>query len=233
METDEMRNKASIADYLYFLAVKYGIDFDVLFRGLIQAREKEEAWIGKLGIQCRQKARTHEVFLITDGHKVVAQFVVPKHFLEHPCPTQELKLVHLFRQVSKPNDHKIPKRIDDLRCGMKRITLRARVLEIPKATLVFTRFGEYARVTNALIADETGTVKLCLWNEKINTVSIGSVVQIENATVSKFRGETQLRLGKGGRLEIIESRSFPSLSEIEKSFPKRDLGPKVPLAPVH
>jgi hypothetical protein len=37
---------------------------------------------------------------------------------------------------------------------MKRINVKARVLYIPKATLVFTRFGECARVTNALIADE-------------------------------------------------------------------------------
>ena len=71
-----------------------------------------------------------------------------------------------------------------------------------------------------MIADETGTIKLCLWNERINTVPVDSVVQIENASVTKFRGETQLRLGKNGRLNVIENASFPSSSEIEKSFLK-------------
>jgi ssDNA-binding replication factor A large subunit len=70
---------------------------------------------------------------------------------------------------------------------------------------VFTRFGEYAHVSNALIADETGTIKLCLWNEKINAVSVDSVIQIENASVTKFRGENQLKLGKNGKLSIIEN----------------------------
>lgn len=228
-----MRNKASIADYLYFLAVKYEIDFNVLFRGLIQAREKEEVSIGKLSIECRQKARNHDVFLITEGYKVVAQFAAPKYFLEHPYQTGELKLLHLFRQVSKPDAYKASRHVGDLRCGMKRINLKARVLEVSKTTLVFTRFGEYARVANALIADETGTIKLCLWNEKINAVSVDSVVQIENATVSKFRGETQLRLGKGGRLEIIESSVFPSSREIEKSFEKSGLTSRVPLSITH
>jgi len=92
---------------------------------------------------------------------------------------------------------------------MKRINIKARVLDVPKAALVFTRFGEYARVSNALIADETGAIKLCLWNEKINAVSVDSVVQIENASVTKFRGENQLRLGKNGRLSVIENTSFP------------------------
>ena len=92
---------------------------------------------------------------------------------------------------------------------MKRITLKARVVDVPKAALVFTRFGGYAHVSNALIADETGTIKLCLWNEKINAVSVDSVVQIENARVTRFRGEDQLRLGKNGRLNVIESSDFP------------------------
>jgi ssDNA-binding replication factor A large subunit len=92
---------------------------------------------------------------------------------------------------------------------MKRINLKARVLDIPKAALVFTRFGEYARVSNALIADETGAIKLCLWNEKIKSVSVDSVVQIENASVARFRGENQLRLGRKARLSVIGKESLP------------------------
>ncbi len=211
-----MRNTTSIADYLYFLSVKYEVDFDNLFKGLIQARENQDAACGKLSIQCREKARKHDVFLITNGHKVVAQFFVPKHFLDEPYKVKELKLVHLLRQVSKTDASPIPKHISDLQCGMKRVNLRARVLTVPKATLVFTRFGEYARVTNALIADETGSIKLCLWNEKINAVSEDSVIQVENASVTKFRGEKQLRLGKNGRLSVVEDCVFPSFPEIEK-----------------
>jgi replication factor A1 len=55
-----------------------------------------------------------------------------------------------------------------------------------------------------LIADETGTIKLCLWNEQINSISIGDTIQIENARTSTFRGERQVRIGKKGTLSNIE-----------------------------
>jgi len=200
-----MRNKVSLAEYLYFLSVKYEVGVDSLFRGLVNARENHEVSCGKLLIQCRQKARDHDVFLITNGYRVVAQFFIPKNFLDQPNRIEELKLAHLFRRVSKHDTSDIPKHIEDLRYGMKRINLRARVVKVPKAVLVFTRFGEYARVSNALIADETGTIKLCLWNEKIKEVSVDSIIQIENASVTRFRGEKQLRLGKNGRLSVIEN----------------------------
>jgi hypothetical protein len=202
-----MRNKVSVTEYLYFLSVKYDVGFDSLFKGLIHAREKQEVHCGKLTIQCRQKARDHEVFLITNGYSVVAQFCVPKYLLNQPNQIGEQKLLHLFRRVSKRDALESPKHIEDLRYGMKRINIKARVMDVPKAVPVFTRFGEYARVSNALIADETGAIKLCLWNEKINSVSINSVVQIENASVTKFRGENQLKLGKNGRLNVIENSS--------------------------
>jgi replication factor A1 len=88
---------------------------------------------------------------------------------------------------------------------MKRVSLRAKVLEIARPTLVFTRFGNYASVANALIADETGTIKLCLWNEQIGSISIGDTIQIENASMSTFRGERQLRIGKKGTVSNVEN----------------------------
>jgi len=99
---------------------------------------------------------------------------------------------------------------------MKRIDIKARVLDIPKATVVYTRYGEYARVTNALIADETGTIKLCLWNNRVDAVLVDSVVQITNASVTKFRGENQLTLGRNARLSMVESADFPSSKQIER-----------------
>jgi hypothetical protein len=204
-----MRNKVSAAEYLYFLSVKYKIGFDSLFKGLLLARENSEIPCGKLTIQCRQKTRDHEVFLITCGCEVVAQFFVPKYFLDNPSQIEEPKLVPWFRRISKQSDLNKPKSIGDLRCGMKRINLKARVLDVPKAIPVFTRFGEYARVSNALVADGTGTIKLCLWNDKIKSVSVDSVVQIENASVARFRGENQLRLGRKAKLSVIRKESFP------------------------
>jgi len=212
-----MRNKISIADYVYFLSVKYEVGFTKLVEGLIHARDNHEVSCGKLLIECRHRAVEHDVFLITNDGNVVAQFFVPKYFLNQPNQFGEPTGSHLLKRITAQNIQENPKQIRDLRFGMKRISIKARVLNVPKATVVFTRYGEHARVTNALIADKTGTIKLCLWNERADTISADSVVHITNANVTKFRGEKQLTLGKNAGLNMIESAGFPSSKEIERA----------------
>ncbi|MCJ7713498.1 OB-fold nucleic acid binding domain-containing protein, partial [Candidatus Bathyarchaeota archaeon] len=73
-----------------------------------------------------------------------------------------------------------------------------------KPKYVVTIYGNHASFAKALISDETGEIKLCLWNEQIETVAPEDKVQIENARVSVFRGERQLTLGKTGTLNNME-----------------------------
>jgi hypothetical protein len=211
-----MKNKISIAEYLYFLSVKYEVDFNQLIDGLIHARENQEAPCGKLLIECRRKAIEHDVFLITNDGKVVAQFFIPKYYLDQPNQFEHPACSYLLNRITARNVPEKTRHIRDLRFGMKRIDVKARVLNIPKATVVHTRYGDHARVTNALIADETGAIKLCLWNERVDAVQVDSVVQIKNANVTKFRGENQLTLGRNAGLSMVESTGFPSSKEIER-----------------
>jgi replication factor A1 len=87
---------------------------------------------------------------------------------------------------------------------MNHVNLKARILEVAEPRRVVTRYGNYANVAKALIADETGTIKLCLWNEQINAVSVGDTVQIGNARTSTFKGERQLTIGIKGVLNSAE-----------------------------
>ena len=93
--------------------------------------------------------------------------------------------------------------IQDLRHGMKKVNVEAEVLETPKPSLVHTRYGNSAMVTNAWIADETGKIKLCLWNEQANYITMGDIMQIKNASVTAFKGERQLCLGKTGTVTVL------------------------------
>ena len=90
---------------------------------------------------------------------------------------------------------------------MTQVCLKAKVLEIPKPNLVYTRCGNHASVANALIADETGTIRLCLWNEQIDCISAGGTIQIENARASTFRGQRQLNIGRKGSLSNVDDSS--------------------------
>jgi replication factor A1 len=66
-----------------------------------------------------------------------------------------------------------------------------------------SRFKEEAyKVATVLIADETGRIKLTLWNEQINQVKVDDTVKVENGYVTSFRGEIQLNVGKYGKLTV-------------------------------
>lgn len=87
---------------------------------------------------------------------------------------------------------------------MNHVNLKAKVLEVTQPKQVFTRYGNYASLAKAVIADGTGKINLCLWNDQIDAVSAGATVQIENARTSTFKGERQLSLGKTGTVSNIE-----------------------------
>ena len=109
--------------------------------------------------------------------------------------------------------------IKDLRTGMNHVNLKVKILEVAEPKHVVTRYGNHASVAKVLIADETGAIKLCLWNGQIEAVSAGDTVQIENAQVSAFRGERQMSLGKTGTLRNVEIFK-PQVTSIDLPAPK-------------
>jgi ssDNA-binding replication factor A large subunit len=141
---------------------------------------------------------------------VIAQFPIPENILKENDPLKGFDYVReRVRYASKMKERKSFDtshiRIKDLRAGMKRINLKARVIKISKPKLVLTRFNDYVVFANATLADETSTIKLTLWNGRINMISINDIVQIENANVIVFRGEKQLRIGRNGKLKVVEN----------------------------
>jgi replication factor A1 len=94
-------------------------------------------------------------------------------------------------------------KIKELQNGMKRLDIEGKVTDKSETREVTSRFkNETYKVASAVIADETGTVKLTLWNEQIDQVNVGNIVKIENGYVSSFRGEIQLNIGKFGKLTV-------------------------------
>jgi len=86
---------------------------------------------------------------------------------------------------------------------MKRVSIQARVAEKSDPREVMSKFKDQTyRVATAIIADETGTVKLTLWNDQIEMVNVNDTVKIENGYVTSFRGEIQLNAGKFGTLTV-------------------------------
>jgi replication factor A1 len=93
--------------------------------------------------------------------------------------------------------------IKDLADGMKRVSVEGKVVEKGDTREVKSRYkDETYRIVDAVIADETGSIKLTLWNEQIEQVNVGDNVKIENGYVTSFKGEAQLNVGKFGKMTV-------------------------------
>ncbi len=201
-----MKQKTSTSEYLAFLSAKYDVDPDRLFYALVVAAESKKSVCGDLSIERRGETRDKVMFLILTNSQVVAQLSVFKQFLlEKGHPIRDFMETDKIRRfLAKKTRLSTDLPIRDLRSGMTQVCLKAKVLEIPKPSLVYTRYGNYASVSNVLIADETGTIRLCLWNEQIRCISAGDTIQIENARASTFRGQRQLNIGRKGLLSNVD-----------------------------
>jgi replication factor A1 len=94
--------------------------------------------------------------------------------------------------------------IKDLRDGMRTVEAEGEIIEISSPREVSLRTGGQARVADATLKDETGTIKLSLWDNQIDMVSKGARVKVSNGYTNNFRGEVQLNIGRYGKLDILE-----------------------------
>jgi replication factor A1 len=78
-------------------------------------------------------------------------------------------------------------------------------MDVSSPREVSLRTGGQARVADATLRDESGTIKLSLWDAQIDAVSKGIRVKVTNGYINTFRGERQLNVGRYGKLDILES----------------------------
>ena len=66
------------------------------------------------------------------------------------------------------------------------------------------RDGAAHRVSDALVADETGCIYLTLWDDNITKVNEGDTVSVKNGYINLFRGNMRLNIGRYGTLEVSD-----------------------------
>ncbi len=93
--------------------------------------------------------------------------------------------------------------IKDLYPRQGKIDIELEVVNVGE-TKEFERFGKKGKVANATVKDDSGTMKLTLWNDEIKLVKPGIKIKITNGYCSEFQGEKQLSAGRFGKLEVIE-----------------------------
>jgi replication factor A1 len=197
-----LRHKKSKGEYLAFLSVKYGVDSEKFLVALRQASDESKAIAcGQFWIEFRGKTKKTRIFLIKNALGIIAQFQVSDDFLlESRDSLVEFMDTEMVRKIlAKKRKMSRAHLIRDVRSGMNHINLEAKILAAEPRHVVL-RYGNYTNTAMVLLGDETGTIKLCLWNEEIDSVSVGDTVRIVNARASMFSGELQLTLGARGAL---------------------------------
>ena len=76
-----------------------------------------------------------------------------------------------------------------------------------------TKFGE-TKVCDAILSDDSGSIRLTLWGEDTEKVKDGDKISIENAYTTTFRDKVQLNVPREkGKLEIILDKPVLPLDE--------------------
>ena len=101
--------------------------------------------------------------------------------------------------------------------GIKNLNLSARIFRVfqPKE---FEREGKKSSVANIILGDETGTVRLSLWDTQtklVENLKPDMAVEISGAyTKEDGKGGTEIRLSKRGVIKTIEKSTLPSIEKV-------------------
>jgi ssDNA-binding replication factor A large subunit len=66
------------------------------------------------------------------------------------------------------------------------------------------------RVADAMLKDDSGTIKMSLWNDDATRFKAGDKIKITNGYVNEFQGDKQLTAGKFGKIEKLGEGSSDS-----------------------
>ncbi len=98
-------------------------------------------------------------------------------------------------------------KIAEIKIGMNNVTVEGKVTDKSETRTVQTRYGQRS-VCDTTLEDETGTIKLSLWEEAINTVNIGDKIMVSGGHITEFRNQLQLNMPRSGKIEVTEKDPF-------------------------
>jgi len=106
-----------------------------------------------------------------------------------------------YQKLMKDETPSAISRICELLDGQKRIIVEGTVesVENPR-TVKSGKTGEYLQVANVMLSDDSGTINLVLWNDRIRQVKPSTRIRIEEGNVTSYREELQLNVGQWGTI---------------------------------
>jgi len=115
-------------------------------------------------------------------------------------------LLTIIFLLFKEKEKNFKMKISDLKTNQGNVEVTGVITELGD-TRAFNKYGRELKVANAILKDDSGAIKLTLWNDDVTRFKEGDNIKIINGYVSEFQGEKQLTSGKFGRMEKLESGS--------------------------
>lgn len=105
--------------------------------------------------------------------------------------------------------------IDNIVPEMRNVNLKARITSILDANTFDRDDGSEGRVQNIVLADESGSIRVTLWDEQTEIaekVEEGDAIEVHNAyTVEDDRGNAELRLGDESQVKMADDDEVPEI----------------------
>ncbi len=100
-------------------------------------------------------------------------------------------------------------KIGELRDGMRSVSVAGRVTNVGESHEFTRKDGTKGRVASVVLEDETGVIRLSLWDDDVNALSdmpVGTIVAVENGyTRAGYGNAVDLNVGRLGSLKINPS----------------------------
>ena len=88
--------------------------------------------------------------------------------------------------------------VRDLKPGMDHVNMRVKVSNVSESKQITTGAGVEHEIVELEVKDETSSITLVLWDDKITPVKVGDALEIKNGFVTSFKGSWRINIGKYG-----------------------------------
>lgn len=119
------------------------------------------------------------------------------------------------------------RKVSDLREGEDNIDIKVRVISAEPPKIIHTQRGDRT-ISEAIVGDETGRVKLTAWGSQAGKLQEGDAVELKGAWTTAFRGQVQLNIGSRGSIEKIDDSEVPKPEDIPENTPAAQGGSRPP-----
>jgi len=94
-------------------------------------------------------------------------------------------------------------KISELKAGMRNVSVTGKIDSLGDPRTVSLKSGGTNTVADAIISDESGSMKLSLWGDDINKIQPGDRISVENGYINTFKGENSISIGKFGKMTKV------------------------------